>query len=63
MHPLAARALDTAQLKGAHYADIRLIDSLEQSLAVKNGQADGLTHSESLGFGVRALVNGAWGFA
>jgi len=61
--PLAARALSTAQLKGAQYADIRLCHSLEQSLSVKNGHVDGLSHTESLGFGVRVLVDGAWGFA
>jgi len=63
MDPLAARALATAQLKGAQYADIRLIHSVEQSLSVKNGHVDGLSHTESLGFGVRVLVDGAWGFA
>jgi TldD protein len=63
MDPLLPRALDTARLKGAQYADIRLINSVEQSLAVKNGHAGGLSQVESLGFGVRALVNGAWGFA
>ncbi len=52
-----------AQLKGAHYADIRLIHTAEQSLSVKNGLVDGLSHTESLGFGVRVLVEGAWGFA
>jgi TldD protein len=63
MDPLAVRALSTAQLKGAQYADIRICHSLEQSLSVKNGRVDGLTHTESLGFGVRVLVDGAWGFA
>jgi TldD protein len=63
MDLLAARALATAKLKGAQYADIRLCHSREQSLSVKNGRVDGLTHTESLGFGVRVLVDGAWGFA
>ena len=64
MDTLASRALETARLKGAQYADIRVVQSAEQSLSVKNGVVDGLSSSESLGFGVRVLAEGgAWGFA
>lgn len=37
--------------------------SLSESLAVKNGVVDALNRDESIGFGVRALAGGAWGFA
>jgi TldD protein len=60
---LSSRALETAKLKGAQYADIRVVHTIDQSLSVKNGVVDGLSSSESLGFGVRVLVDGAWGFA
>lgn len=63
MDPFATRALETARLKGAQYADVRIIDSSEQSLAVKNGSVESLSQTDSLGFGVRVLANGAWGFA
>ena len=64
MDTLASRALETARLKGAQYADIRVVQSAEQSLSVKNGVVDGLCSGESLGFGVRVLAEGgAWGFA
>jgi len=63
MDELLARALETARLKGARYADARLISTQEQGLAVKNGAVDGLTSSESTGLGVRVLVGQAWGFA
>ena len=63
MDSLSARALETTRLKGAQYADVRVVNTVEQSLAVKNGRVDGLTHTESLGFGVRVLVGRAWGFA
>ncbi len=63
MDPLLARALETAHLLGAAYADVRLIESTEESLSVKNGVVDGLSYVESAGFGVRVLVDGAWGFA
>jgi TldD protein len=63
MDELSARALETALLKGARYADVRLVDTTQESLAVKNGLVTGLNHGESLGFGVRVLVGDAWGFA
>ncbi len=64
MDDLLARALETAKLKGAQYADIRVVHTTEQSLSVKNGVMDGLSGGESLGFGVRVLAEGgAWGFA
>jgi TldD protein len=60
---LAQRAMDTATLKGARYADIRLIESRRETAAVKDGKVDSLGDFESLGFGVRVLVGDAWGFA
>jgi len=33
MDELCARALETARLKGARYADVRLVDTTQQSLA------------------------------
>ncbi|MBI5291910.1 MAG: TldD/PmbA family protein [Chloroflexi bacterium] len=63
MNDLLSCALDLASLKGAHYADARLIQTAEQSIGVKNGVVDTLNYTESAGFGVRVLVAGAWGFA
>src|SRR5438876_5662210 len=63
MDELLARALETARLKGARYADARLVSTQEQGMAVKNGAVDGMTSSESAGIGVRVLVGQAWGFA
>ena len=63
MDELSARALETARLKGARYADVRRVISTEQSVAVKNGLVTGLNRDESIGFGVRVLVGDAWGFA
>ena len=50
-------------MRGAGYADARIVQTTEQTLAVKNGAVDALSFHESMGFGVRVLVNGAWGFA
>jgi len=56
MDELLARVLETARLKGARYADARLVTTQEQGLAVKNGAVDGFTSSETSGIGVRVLV-------
>ncbi len=63
MKDLADRALNLAQVKGASYGDIRLIRKENQVLAVKNGEVASLAQDEELGFGVRVIVDGAWGFA
>jgi TldD protein len=63
MRDLAARALNTAEQRGATYADIRLVSRDTQSVAVKNGQVEALQQDQSHGFGVRVIVDGAWGFA
>ncbi|OGO41319.1 MAG: peptidase C69 [Chloroflexi bacterium RBG_16_58_14] len=57
------RALDLARLRGAQFTDVRVVHNRTQGISVKDGVVESLNSSESLGFGVRVLVNGAWGFA
>src|SRR5256714_10662117 len=63
MKDLAEAALNAAQVKGAGYADVRLDERVQQDLVVKNGQLAAVSDEASEGFGVRVLVDGAWGFA
>src|SRR6476620_1158939 len=63
MRDLTLRALDTASARGAGYADIRVIRRLEESISIKSSRVEGVASGESEGFGVRVLVDGAWGFA
>ena len=63
MRDLTNRALDTATILGAGYADARVVRRLEESIAIKTGRVEGVASGESEGFGVRVLVDGAWGFA
>src|SRR6266853_3398145 len=63
MKDLAEAALDAAQVKGATYADVRLDEHVQQHIIVKNGQMAAVSDDASEGFGVRVLVDGAWGFA
>jgi len=59
----ALRALDTATARGAQYADVRFGVVRDEHIEVRNGNVAGLSDASSSGFSVRALVNGAWGFA
>ena len=63
MDELLLNALDLAGVKGAQYADIRLVNTTQERLVVRNGVVDTLSNDQSTGFGVRVLVNGSWGFA
>jgi TldD protein len=63
MKQIADWALNTATGRGASYADARIVDDRHRALATKNGKVGQAASSESLGIGVRVLVDDAWGFA
>jgi len=60
---LASWALESAAQRGATYADVRVVQDRSRALATKNGKIGNASDSQSLGFSVRVIVNGAWGFA
>jgi TldD protein len=63
MRDLTDRALDTATTLGAGYADIRVVHMRDEAIAVKSGRVEAVASGENEGFGIRVLVDGAWGFA
>ena len=63
MKDLLLRALDTARLRGASYADARFVDEERQVVLVKDGRVEAVTSDTSRGIGVRVIANGGWGFA
>jgi TldD protein len=63
MKALANLALDTAQSRGATYADVRVVEHREQTVRVKNGVVEALSETTDHGLGVRVVAEGAWGFA
>jgi TldD protein len=63
MRELTDRALDTAAQRGASYVDARVVRRIEESISIKSGKLEGVSSGETEGFGVRVLVDGAWGFA
>ena len=54
-------ALNIADLRGATYADARVVDSRARALTTKNGKVGHASDAESLGIGIRAIAEGAWG--
>ncbi|HAH32795.1 MAG TPA: peptidase C69 [Elusimicrobia bacterium] len=63
MFDLAKKAVEIANKRKAEFADIRIIEERRQSLSVKNGEIASLNDLVTLGFGVRVLYRGSWGFA
>jgi len=63
MKDIASWALNVAALRGASFADLRIVDDRSRALATKNGKVGHASDSESLGIGMRVIVDGAWGFA
>ncbi len=60
---LTQDALQAARDAGASYADVRVGRYRRQAVSTRERQVTGVSDTESYGVGVRALVDGAWGFA
>jgi TldD protein len=60
---LSEIALNLTKDKRATYADIRMERIEDESLSVKDGSPDLIDRSSDFGFGIRVIVDGAWGFA
>jgi TldD protein len=60
---LARRALDTARTRGATYADVRFVRRQVEDAQVKNAALELVDRTDTFGFSVRAIADGAWGFA
>jgi TldD protein len=63
MWDYCGHSLDIAKLRGATYADVRVMHQRQRDLTTKNGEVGTLGQSESIGLGIRVVANGAWGFA
>src|SRR5258707_4552086 len=63
MKQIADWALNTVTQRGAGYADVRIVTHRKRSLATKNGKVGHAGSAETLGVGIRVLVNDSWGFA
>ena len=60
---VALRAVDAATHRGATYADGRVVARRWSVLELRNGRLESSRVGEDLGLGLRAFVDGAFGFA
>lgn len=63
MKEFSEKVLQKAKGLGASYADVRIVRNKSEAINVKNGKVDALAGSTDYGFGVRVIVDGAWGFS
>ncbi len=63
MKEIAEGALDAAAGRGVSYADVRVVETRSRHVSTKNGKVGHVSGSESLGAGIRVLMDGCWGFA
>jgi len=60
---LLLAAIDAATSAGAQYVDARVELNLRQSVSAREDHVQGISDSASEGIGVRAFIDGSWGFA
>ena len=63
MRPLADAALQRARELGAAHADFRLERIRSQGISLRDGRLEGSHDGEDVGFAVRVVHEGTWGFA
>ncbi|MBX3134454.1 MAG: TldD/PmbA family protein [Gemmatimonadaceae bacterium] len=56
-------ALNAARLAGASWADVRVQRQRRQNLGTREQQVTNVLDTDTIGCGVRVLVDGTWGFA
>ncbi|ONM50333.1 peptidase C69 [Nocardia donostiensis] len=60
---LTEAALSAAKAAGASHADLRVHRLITQSIRLRDGRVETVTDATELGFAVRVIVDGTWGFA
>jgi TldD protein len=63
MRALADAALERAQELGVEHADFRMERIRGQQMSLRDGRLEGTHDGEDVGFGVRVIHEGTWGFA
>jgi TldD protein len=63
MEEFALAVLDEVTRQGAHYADVRAMRQRTETVATRDGALERAGEQRTSGYGVRVLIDGAWGFA
>ncbi len=61
--PLADAALSAARAAGASYADLRIHRITTEFIHLRDGELETAVLNREIGFAVRVIVDGTWGFA
>ena len=56
-------ALTIASEAGADFCDMRIVEERQNRIYVRRRSLKRLDETDSFGYGIRILLNGAWGFA
>ncbi len=56
-------ALDEMGFQKVDYGDIRIVNRIYQYIVYCDGKVDNVSYGEDLGFGIRVLKGGCWGFS
>jgi TldD protein len=62
INKFGAMAVQIALDLGVTYADFRYVDTRNQSLSYSDGTCDKVEELTDIGFGIRVIANGAWGY-
>lgn len=60
---LLRAGMDRIKAKGAQYAEIRWVRRRHENISLLNRNVENISDHIDEGYGIRALYNGAWGFA
>ncbi len=63
MQAFALAAVDAAKIAGAHYAEARVTRTVQQTFGQQYRDPIFKSDTEEIALGIRALVDGGWGFA
>ena len=63
MKDLSLWVMEEAKRRGVQFADIRIIENEVESIETENGGVSEIGRYRSVGFGIRVLMNGSWGFS
>ncbi|UCE08944.1 MAG: TldD/PmbA family protein [Candidatus Thorarchaeota archaeon] len=63
MEDFVEKALDVCRTEGATYADIRIVTLKDENLTIKRGNLERMEIRTEVGFGIRCISDGGWGFA
>ena len=63
LRTLAMEILDEIDRQGVEYGDVRVENSRQENITITGPHPEVIRQQENTGYGVRVLVNGAWGFA